>query len=84
MLGGFLNFNNVILHEMVDGYRVAMRNFYGQLRVNDEGDPRFDEDAVRNDLDPARLKRQTRASIRDWNELGRGLCGRFLAAANRA
>jgi GMP synthase (glutamine-hydrolysing) len=47
-------------------------------------DYRSDEDAVRIELDPARLRRQTRAAIRDWNELGRGLCERFLAAATRA
>ena len=47
LLGGFLYFNNVIMREMVDGYRVVVRNFYGQLRVNQEGDPAFDEDAVR-------------------------------------
>jgi hypothetical protein len=47
MLGGFLYFNSVIMREMVGGYRVAVRNFYGQLRVSDEGDPRMDEDAAR-------------------------------------
>jgi len=47
LLGGFLYFNNIVIHEMVDGYRVAMRNFYGQLRVNQEGDPAFDETACR-------------------------------------
>ena len=46
-------------------------------------DYRSDEDAVRIELDPARLRRQTRAAIREWNELGRGLCERFLAAASR-
>lgn len=46
-------------------------------------DYRSDEDAVRIELDPARLRRQTRAAIGGWNELGRGLCERFLAAASR-
>jgi hypothetical protein len=32
---------------MVDGYQVVQRNFYGQLRVVDEGDPRLDDFAVR-------------------------------------
>ncbi len=32
---------------MVAGYKVVERNFYGQLRVSDEGDPRTDEDAHR-------------------------------------
>src|SRR5262249_23286864 len=47
LLGGFLYFNSVIMREMVDGYRVAVRNFYGQLRVSEEGDPRIDESASR-------------------------------------
>lgn len=45
MLGGFLYFNGSIMYRMVDGYRVAVRNFYGQLRVREEGDARMDEDA---------------------------------------
>ncbi len=32
---------------MVTGYRVVERNFYGQLRTEDDGDPRIDEDACR-------------------------------------
>ena len=32
---------------MVDGYRVVARNFYGLLRVEDEGNPKMDEDACR-------------------------------------
>ncbi len=36
-----------IMDRMVDGYRVVARNFYGQLRVADEGDPRIDDDASR-------------------------------------
>ena len=39
-LAGIMNF-------MVDGYRVVARNFYGQLRVYDKGDPSEDPDAVR-------------------------------------
>ncbi|MDE3167226.1 MAG: fused MFS/spermidine synthase [Acidobacteriota bacterium] len=45
LLGGFLYFNVTVMRQMVEGYLVATRNFYGQLRVNREGDPRFDEDA---------------------------------------
>ncbi|MBS1853848.1 MAG: fused MFS/spermidine synthase [Acidobacteria bacterium] len=45
LLGGFLYFNVAIMRQMVEGYLMATRNFYGQLRVNQEGDPRFDEDA---------------------------------------
>jgi len=33
--------------QMVESYQVVERNFYGQLRVTDEGDPRMDEYAVR-------------------------------------
>jgi GMP synthase-like glutamine amidotransferase len=39
-----------------------------------------DPDAVRIGLDPDRLRERTRASIVEWNELGRSLCGRFLDA----
>lgn len=45
-------------------------------------DHRSDEDAV--DLDPDALREQTRHAIPAWNELGRGLCERFLAAAERS
>jgi GMP synthase-like glutamine amidotransferase len=38
-------------------------------------------DALRLDLDPERLRDQTRAQIASWNELGRGLCERFLRIA---
>ena len=34
-------------------------------------------------LDRERLRRETRAQIGTWNELGRGLCRSFLAAAER-
>ena len=44
-------------------------------------DYRSDEDAVRIGLDPEALRAATRARIDAWNELGRGLCGRFLEAA---
>jgi hypothetical protein len=47
LVAGFLYFNGLIMHQMVDGYRVAMRNFYGQLRVSDDGDPNQDETAAR-------------------------------------
>jgi len=36
-----------IMHQMVTGYRVVTRNFYGQLRVLDEGDPRYEDGASR-------------------------------------
>jgi GMP synthase (glutamine-hydrolysing) len=47
-------------------------------------DRRSDPDAVRMELDWHELRERTRASIGAWNELGRGLCERFLDAATRA
>ena len=47
VLLAYLCFLGFIMYKMVDGYRVVARNFYGQLRVVDIGDPRMDEDAVR-------------------------------------
>jgi GMP synthase (glutamine-hydrolysing) len=46
-------------------------------------DYRSDEDAVRIGIDPEDLRGVTRRSIRAWNELGRGLCERFIDAAGR-
>jgi len=40
-----------------------------------------DRDAVRIGIDPAELLAETRRKIGRWNELGRALCERFLAAA---
>jgi SAM-dependent methyltransferase len=37
----------MIMHEMVSGYRLAKRNFYGQLRVSQDEDPRVEETASR-------------------------------------
>jgi GMP synthase (glutamine-hydrolysing) len=45
-------------------------------------DYRSDEDALLLLDDPERLRRRTQTAIGAWNELGRGLCERFLAAAN--
>jgi GMP synthase (glutamine-hydrolysing) len=42
-------------------------------------DYRSDEDAVRIGVDPDELRQQTRASIKEWNDLGRALCERFLS-----
>ncbi|MEO8369091.1 MAG: fused MFS/spermidine synthase [Candidatus Solibacter sp.] len=47
LLAGYAYFLQAIMVRMVDGYRVVARNFYGQLRVADEGDPRIDDDASR-------------------------------------
>src|SRR5450432_323182 len=47
LLGGYGYFLRGIMHRMVADYRVVARNFYGQLRTTDEGDPRIDDDACR-------------------------------------
>jgi GMP synthase-like glutamine amidotransferase len=47
-------------------------------------DYRSDEDAVRIALDAEGLRQLTRRRIGAWNELGRGLCLRFLGAATTA
>jgi GMP synthase-like glutamine amidotransferase len=41
-------------------------------------DYRSDEDAVRIGVDPEALRRETRAAIGGWNEVGRAICKRFL------
>jgi SAM-dependent methyltransferase len=46
-LGVYLVYLGGDMREMVRGYRVVARNFYGQLRVSDEGDPATDQDANR-------------------------------------
>ena len=40
-----------------------------------------DEDAVRIGLDAEGLRAETLGRLADWNELGRGIAGRFLAEA---
>ena len=47
IVGAYCSFLGYLMHAMVSGYVVAERNFYGQLRVSEEGDPRTDEDAHR-------------------------------------
>jgi GMP synthase (glutamine-hydrolysing) len=42
-----------------------------------------DPDAIRLGIEQETLRAQTRDRIGAWNELGRGLCTRFLAAATR-
>jgi hypothetical protein len=46
-VAGYVYVLRDIMFQMVDGYKVVTRNFYGQLRVSDEGDPRIDDDAAR-------------------------------------
>jgi GMP synthase-like glutamine amidotransferase len=43
-----------------------------------------DPDAVRIGLDPDALRAESEARLGGWNELGRGLCDRFLEAAATA
>ncbi|HWD00436.1 MAG TPA: fused MFS/spermidine synthase [Candidatus Sulfopaludibacter sp.] len=45
--GGYVWCMGYLIKVMVSGYRVVDRNFYGQLRVAEEGDPRMEEDAHR-------------------------------------
>ncbi|HZT29640.1 MAG TPA: fused MFS/spermidine synthase [Bryobacteraceae bacterium] len=45
-LAGYLVFLGVVVRDNLHGYRTVARNFYGQLRVEDEGDP-GDETACR-------------------------------------
>ena len=47
-------------------------------------DFRSDPDVLELPLDWQQLRAKTRASIGPWNELGRGICRRFLNAATRA
>jgi predicted O-methyltransferase YrrM len=47
VLCGYLVCLGVVMREMVAGYRVVARNFYGLLRVEDEGNPRMNQDANR-------------------------------------
>jgi GMP synthase-like glutamine amidotransferase len=42
---------------------------------------RTDPDAVRIEIDPETIRRESEQRIEAWNELGRGLARRFLAAA---
>jgi GMP synthase (glutamine-hydrolysing) len=63
--------------------------FHAEVTLEDASawidDYRSDADAVSLELNAEELRRQTHAGIRDWNDLGRGLCERFLAeAATRA
>ena len=45
---------------------------------------RVDPDAVRIGVDPEAVRAETEQRIDAWNELGRGLCERFLEAAEAA
>jgi len=45
VVAGYTFFLGKIMFDMVSGYQFATRNFYGQLRVYKEGDPRLDDQA---------------------------------------
>jgi len=47
LLGGYLWCLSVVMRQMVNGYLVVRRNFYGQLRVQENGDPLRDPYASR-------------------------------------
>ena len=47
IIGAYLWYVRAVMREMVSGYQLVARNFYGLLRVYDTGDPRIDEDAAR-------------------------------------
>jgi GMP synthase (glutamine-hydrolysing) len=57
--------------------------FHAEVSAHDAeawiADYRSDADAVRIGVDPYTLQRETRESIREWNEVGRSLCERWLA-----
>lgn len=62
--------------------------FHAEVTEEDLGrwldDYANDEDAVRVGLDPDALREETKGKIRAWNELGRGICRRFLNLATPA
>ncbi len=49
------------MNEMTDGYRLTERNFYGQLKIREDGDPEIDEFAnlqlVHGTIEPWRAVR---------------------------
>jgi hypothetical protein len=46
-LGGYLWCVGHVMNRLTQGYRLVARNFYGQLRVVDDGDPKYQEEAAR-------------------------------------
>ena len=56
---------------------------FQQARNTRLADYRSDPDAVRIGIDPAAIRADTGPRIAAWNDLGRGICGRFLEAASR-
>jgi GMP synthase-like glutamine amidotransferase len=76
----------------VQAYRVGERTWgiqsHPEVSAADAAhwvdDYRSDPDAVRIGIDPATLGPETDGRIAAWNDVGRELCGRFLAAADPA
>jgi GMP synthase (glutamine-hydrolysing) len=72
----------------VQAYRLGARawgiQFHAEVSAADAAhwvdDYRSDEDAVRIGVDPAALRAETDAKIAAFNQLGRDLCARWLAA----
>jgi GMP synthase (glutamine-hydrolysing) len=68
----------------IDEYAWGIQ-FHAEVTLEDAdawiSDYRSDEDAVRLLRDSEQLRRRTHAEIGAWNELGRGLCERFLAVS---
>jgi GMP synthase (glutamine-hydrolysing) len=75
----------------VQAYRIGERawgiQFHAEVSAADAAhwvdDYRADEDAVRIGLDPDVLRAETESNIGAFNQLGRDLCGRWLASAER-
>lgn len=73
----------------LQAYRIGKRAWGIQFHAEVTGvdldgwieDYRSDEDAVAIGFDPAALRDECERKIGAWNELGRGLCARFLTVA---
>jgi GMP synthase (glutamine-hydrolysing) len=76
----------------VQAYRVGERawgiQFHAEVGAADAArwvdDYRTDEDAVRIGVDPAALRSETDAKVAAFNQLGRDVCARWLAAIAQA
>lgn len=77
--------SDVCLQAFRAGARAWGIQFHAEVSRTEVGawldDYRKDPDAVRIGLDPEALRAETEQRIGAWNELGRGLCERFLEAA---
>lgn len=76
----------------LQGYRIGAHawgiQFHAEVSAADLDawtlDYRSDQDAVATGIDPNALRRESERKIAAWNELGRGLCERFLATVGVA